>query len=119
MNKFLRILLDHVASDAKTPLQLVEAAFHEWRTTSEERDAHDAYMYDQYVNTIDMPRIERARIYEEYCAEKARLRDTWRLAPAGDKARAFRAWMNLQLPTDLADAGIDLDRIYTKNVTSI
>jgi hypothetical protein len=119
MDKFSRVLLDHVVSDAKTPLQHVETAFHEWRTAEEERSNTDAYYHEQYAQKIQIPRAERTRVYEEYCSEKARLREVWRLSPAGEKARAFREWMGYQLPPELLQTGIDNERIYTKNVISI
>lgn len=119
MDKFSRTLMDHVASDAKTPLQKVEAAFHEWRAKMEEQDAVENYLYDKYAQNIERPRAERAQLYEEYCNAKARLRETWRLAPDGDKARAFREWINLQVPPEVAEVGIDNERVYTKNVTTI
>lgn len=112
---FLQTLVDHVTNDTKTGMDAVEAAFHEWRATVDERTGLEAYISDEFLNKIELPRAERARIYAEYCQEKTRLYDMWRFAPNGQRAVALREWLALKLPDEVKD-GIDNDRIYTKNV---
>lgn len=112
---FIKTLIDHVANETKKDMNAVEAAFHEWRAAMDERAGLEGYLTDEFLNKIELPRAERARIYAEYCQEKTRLYDMWRFAPNGQRALALREWLAMKLPEAVKD-GIDNDRIYTKNV---
>lgn len=114
---FSRILLDHVANETKTSLEKVESTYHDWRAEQDEKDGASAYLTDEYMNKIELPRAERYRIYEEYCMEKSRLMDTWRHAPQSQKARSLIQLINFKIPDEIV-YGIDNHRIYTKNVVS-
>lgn len=113
--EFATTLMDHVANDTKVTIDVVESHFHEWRAHEDEAAGIDAFMLDEYVNKYDLPRANRARMYDEYCAEKLRLYQLWKHAPAGNKTRALHDWVKLSVPSEIKD-GVDSERIYTKNV---
>lgn len=117
--EFARALNDHVANETKTPSEKVASAYQNWRAAKEEQVNIDAYVFDEFQNKTEIPRAERRRLYDEYCAEKQRLRDVWKYAPTDQKIRAMKDWISLNPPPQVMEHGIEGDRIYTKNVISI
>lgn len=117
--EFARALNNHIVNETKTPSEKVASAYQNWRAAKEERENIDAYTFEQYQTGTELPRAERRRMYDEYCAEKHRLGETWKYAPMDQKIRALKDWISFDLPAELVEKGTEGDRIYTKNVISI
>jgi hypothetical protein len=112
---FSKKLMDNIANDAKVSREIVEGAFHEWRSFMEEQQYSQSLLHDNFILKIDGPRNERHVLYDDYCAEKSRLWNEWKHAVPGQKTFALHNYIRHPLPEQLMD-GVEQERIYTKNI---
>jgi len=112
---FSKKLMDHIANDAKTPRTLLEKAYAEWQVSRENHLNTESELHDNYNETIEMPRIERTRLYDDYLMDKSRLWEAYVTASQGQKEQALAAYVSHPLPQELHDDN-EWVNVYTKNV---
>lgn len=113
LQTFAHMLMNHMVNETKTSQEKVMTTLHTYHDTVVEKGAIEDAKMKHYMDTIEMPRMERQRAYDEYVHEKGRLRSIYIGAP--NKA-ALREWLKVPIPEAVHKHGVSEPYIYTKNI---
>ena len=113
LQQFTKALMNYVINDTKTSAETVMSSLQEYKQFNMDHNMIEEAKTKFYMDQIELPRLERERLYQEYVEQKNALRITYTSSP---NYGALRDWLLLPIPDSLKEMGVREPYIYTKNI---